>query len=445
MPVSTPCRQHRNHLPDWQLMDAAIAGERAIKNAGTDYLPKTSGMLEAEVLDPVQAQAIYRGYKARAEYPQWVTDSLRSMLGMVGKLTPEVSLPPELKGLEDNATTDGFGLSQLFVRVCRQLLVKGRAPLLADFDEQGNPRIALYTAENLINWRSQGQDLTLAVLQEQAEIDTGDEFAPDTEVRFRVLDLVEGAYRVRLMDRHGELLDVDFPGLEGGSERRPLDFVPLVAAGATDNSLDVDEIPLLSMAQAALQYYRLSADYRQSLHFTAHPQPVITGLDEDSDLRVTGPMAAWTLPEDANAFFMEAKCAGIDATRQAMIDQRNAALEAGARVMDVGNQRESGDARRARQDDQRATLATVVTQAAEAIEQAIHYLALWSQARGEVTFKVEPEFTKTEVDSAMLKIASDMVLAGEAPRSVLYQGFRLAGLTDQSDEELEMQREGGDA
>lgn len=49
------------------------------------------------------------------------------------------------------------------------------------------------------------------------------------------------------------------------------------------------------MAKAALKYYQLSADYYQSLHHTAHPQPWINGLEGDEDISVTGVMAVWSL------------------------------------------------------------------------------------------------------------------------------------------------------
>lgn len=55
---------------------------------------------------------------------------------------------------------------------------------------------------------------------------------------------------------------------------------------------------------------------------------------------------------------------------------KNAALEAGAKVIDTNSQ-ESGEARRARQDDQQASLHSIVTCAAAAIEQAIKYAAQW--------------------------------------------------------------------
>lgn len=442
MSVSTPIAEYQDQAPDWRLMSDSLAGERRIKAATTRYLPKTSGMLAAESyaraedspINPTQAAQIYRSYVERAQYPAWVSDSLRTMNGLVSRLTPTVDLPRQLQNV---GTQDGFGLEQLFQRVVGDLLKAGRVALLADFDEDGRPFIAQYAAESVIRWREQAGQLTQVVMVETRSA-AEDEFDDSVETVYRVLDLQDGAYRVRLFDADGVVISEDYPGTTAGT----LDFIPLTFAGGCDNNTAVDPIPLLSMARHALQYYRLSGDYFQSLHHCAHPQPVVTGLDEDTDLRVSGPMAAWTLPEGASAFYLETSGTGIEATRQAMLDQRDAALEAGARVLDRGRSAESGDARRARQDDQQATLHNVCHQAAEAIEQVLGYLAVWAGATQLPLFAVEPKFSSEVIDSALVQIVSNMTLAGELPRSVLYNALRKTGVTSLSDEELEEQREG---
>ncbi|MFX4910618.1 DUF4055 domain-containing protein, partial [Acinetobacter baumannii] len=79
-------------------------------------------------------------------------------------------------------------------------------------------------------------------------------------------------------------------------------------------SPDVGTIPLLTMAKAALKYYQLSADYYQSLHHTAHPQPWISGLDDDDDddISVTGVMAVWSLPLNSLCGYLEISGNGIE-------------------------------------------------------------------------------------------------------------------------------------
>lgn len=447
MPVTTTHPQYDDKLADWELMRDSLAGEGAIKGAGVGYLPKTSGQMalehqartdEGAMLTAHEARAIYLAYRDRAQYPLWVKDSLRTMMGLVSRQEPEINLPPRLASLIDEATADGYSLKTLFLRAVRSLLVYGRQPLLADWDDDGRPYLATYSALDAINWREtdQGgrQDLSLCVFREA--VHTGDEYSHDTEQRYRVLDLLDGAYRVRLLDDSGDPIeDEATPGTDSG----PLDFIPVVFVGSTDNNPDVDEIPLLTMAKSALKTYQLSADYYTSLHHTAHPQPWISADMDDGDLSVTGPMAAWQIPENGKVGYLEFQGAGVEATRLAMQDQRNAALESGAKVIDAGSN-ESGEARKARQGDQHTSLYSVVVTAAEGVEQALRYFGRWlrlSPADVEaITFRVTPEFSRAEVDAAMMGIVRDLRLAGEVPQEVLFESLRKAQVTSLSDAEL---------
>lgn len=459
MGVTAQNEQYVAMADDWRMMEDALVGPRAIKGATTVYLPKTSGMIEAESLagtdnspiTPDDARKLYIAYCDRADYPMWVKDSLRTMIGLVSRQEPEIVLPGRMAMIEEEATADGFGLNQLFLRVVSALLTKGRKPLLVEFDDRGAPYIATYTAETAPNWRTSNlggrQDLTLVVLKESRLKDDSDEFDPQYEDVYRVLDLVDGRYRVRVMKNNDEMVeDEAFPGLQGGTQARGLPFIPLVFAGSTDNSVDVDEIPLLTMAKTAIKYYQLSADYYQALHYTAHPQPVISGIGPGEDLRVTGPMAAWTLENpQAKAMYLEFTGQGVEATRKAMEAQRNAAMEAGAKVIDTGAE-ESGEARKARQHDQHSSLYSACVEAAEAIEQCLKYAATWMGVNpDEVVFRVEPQFSKEEIDAAMLQIVGNMTLAGEVPRTVFYSAMRKAGLTELTDEELDLARDNPDS
>lgn len=394
----------------WQIMQDAIAGEEKIKQSGETYLPKSAGMVEAEKLGD-SAKKIYEGYINRAQYPLWVQDSLRTMVGLVSKLTPEISIPnKQLQGLEENATSDGFGLKQLFIRVVLNLLEYGRCGLLIDVDQKGVPYFALYDALSITNWKENSvggrKDLNLVVLEEQFS-NSKDKFGHDTKTVHRVLELVDGKLVVSLYD--GDSIEDRTPSL--GKDL--LTFTPFIFCGTTDNASDVGTVPLLTMAKAALKSYQLSADYYQSLHHTAHPQPWVSGLSDGDDITITGVMAAWDLPKDAQCGYLEITGTGIDKTKSEMDSQKNAALEAGAKVIDTRAQ-ESGEARRARQDDQHASLHSIVTCAAEAIEQGIKYMAQWLKLPSDdYVFTVKPDFNNSMYDIELAKQLYEGALAGK--------------------------------
>lgn len=422
MGVTTKHPEYIAHEDVWLMMEQAVAGEDAVKGDRTN-LPKPAGMVAAEAKAKEDGSAtpthLYDAYVSRAQYQHWVKDGLRAMMGLVSRQIPEVKLPSRLRDMEENATSDGFSLRQLFMRTVREVLVYGRQALLVDVDGKSLPFFARYTAQSAINWKSTRQqgreDLSLAVLEETRAKGDGDEFSHEVRAVYRVLDLQDGRYRVRVLDENGQPVeDEQSPGLKNsaGETVKPLDYIPIIFVGSTDNSPDVDEPPLLTMAKAALKDYQLSADYFIALHQTSHPQPWVSGLDEETDLSVTGPSAAWDLGPNGSCGYLEFQGAGIEAVRRAMLDQKNAALEAGARVMDVGGT-ESGEARKTRQNDQHATLHSVVITAAEAIEQALRYAADWVGANpDEVVFSVKPDFNPANIDPQVLQQLQQAVMSG---------------------------------
>lgn len=444
MPVQSTNPDFDAHIAEWRMMDDALEGEGAIKRSPKN-LPKPSGMVEAEKLDGAGNAYLYQNYTDRAQYEHWVRDSLRSMMGLVSRLIPEINLPSGLQGLEDNATSDGFGLKQLFFRMVRQAISHGRVPLVVNIDETGEPYFSTYAARNAINWDTadQGgrQDLVLAVFREFRK-KGGDRYSHECETVYREFFMRGDVCYTAVRNEGGELVEDEKPlGTTGNDNRliKGLPYLPVIYCGSTDNSPDVDEVPLLTMARAALKSYQLSADYFTSLHQTSHPQPWVAGLDEKVELSVTGPSAAWDLGPTGSCGYLEFQGAGIEAVRKAMDDQRNAAVEAGAKVMDVGGT-ESGEARKTRQNDQHATLHSIVITVAEGIEQGVRHAAEWKgYDPKQVTFKVNPEFVIPEVNAQVLAELQKSVMAGTISADTYWQYLTTGKLPERLyDEEVEL-------
>ncbi|AQW68369.1 DUF4055 domain-containing protein [Pseudomonas parafulva] len=440
MPVQSTNPKYDAHIEEWRMMDDALEGECAIKGSPRN-LPKPSGMVEAEKLDGQGNAYLYQNYTARAQYDHWVRDSLRSMMGLVSRLIPEVKLPSGLKGVEENATADGFGLTQLFLRIVRQTISHGRVPLVVNVDDQGQPYFATYAARNGINWDTadQGgrQDLVLAVFREfrkKAE----DRYSHECHTVYREFFMQGQVCYTAVRNEAGELIEDERPlGTVGAGNQlvRGLEYIPVIYCGSTDNSPDVDEIPLLTMARAALKSYQLSADYFTALHQTSHPQPWVSGLDESVELSVTGPSAAWDLGPNGQCGYLEFQGAGVEAVRTAMSDQKSAALEAGAKVMDVSGT-ESGEARKTRQNDQHATLHSIVITAAAAIEQALRYAAEWTGYNpDDVVFTVKPEFLIPEVNAQVLAELQKSVMAGTISAETYWQYLTTGKLPERAYDE----------
>lgn len=388
MSVSTRHPDYERMLPKWKLMKDVL--EETVKEKEKTYLPETAGQKAAGIPE------IYESYLARADFQSFTSDGSRSMIGLVSRLETSIDLPDKIKELEENATADGFGLKQLFGRIVENSLGYGRQGILVDVDHDAKPYMAYYDAFSIINWKLTNnngrKDLTLVVLAEQWLKKTNDEFDHDTETVYRVLDLDEyGKYRVRVFKDENLTIPYETKDKLLGD----LDFIPFVFIGSTDTSPNINPIPLWTMGKCAIKQYQISADYYHDLHLTCHPQPWVSGLSADENIEYSGANMIWKIPQNGSCGYLEISGNGIERNRIAMSDLKSVALESGARVIDIGV--ESGEARQARQNDQYATLHSVVSVAVNAINQALKYIC---------------EILKVQIDKAMFIVTIDFRAAG---------------------------------
>lgn len=417
--------QYMQYEKRWKRMADVTEGEDVIKEKDTLYLPKPGGLRDLEGENRKEANEEWQAYKQRATFPTWTRDAIRAMTGLVRKLDADIDLPKQLEYLKESATGDGFTLDQLYVRVVSEVLTYGRVALWVDIDNEGKPYIATYDALSLVNWKegkgSSGNDLKLAVMLEREE-KGDDEFSHESYNVYRVASLDENGLKVRLFRESTAAVEaVEIEPTAFGGKR--IDDIPLVIVGSRDNAPDVDDIPLEGMALNSIKFYEESADYYKALHMSSHPILVAAGAETDGVIK-TGPGLCWQTRADAKVYYVESTCEGIDKHRAAMDALKNGAVEIGARAMDTSGA-ESGEARKARQDDQRATLSTCVTTAAQGIERALRYCAQFAGLEADdVHFNVKADFNAHDVDPQMVAQLSALVTSGVISAETLYEYIR---------------------
>ena len=67
-----------------------------------------------------------------------------------------------------------------------------------------------------------------------------------------------------------------------GRNAKPV--IPFVFHGSRHSLPDVDKIPLADIIAINLDHYRLSADYKHGMHFTALPTAWVSGFDKNASL-----------------------------------------------------------------------------------------------------------------------------------------------------------------
>ncbi len=73
---------------------------------------------------------------------------------------------------------------------------------------------------------------------------------------------------------------------------KPLPLIPFVFHGQNHSQPAVEKLPLADIITVNLDHYRLDADYKHGVHFTALPTAWVSGFDKTSSLRI-GSSTAW--------------------------------------------------------------------------------------------------------------------------------------------------------
>lgn len=363
---------------EWRLMRDTYAGQEQVKHAklqtnrsdigltmfaGEVYLPKPSGFSAL----PDGGRSAYAAYKLRAMLPEYVAPTVAAMVGIVHGREAQIVMPDAMAFLEEDMDGEGTPREVFHQRITRNLLLTGRYGLLADAPEGGgNPFLRGYAAEAIINW-----DDDFFVLDETHWARDG--YTWERVERYRVLRIEDGRYVVSTHDGDGAPISEARPVARGGA---PVDMLPFIVATSRDLTPSVETPPLIGVAQAALAAYQLSADYRHQLYMSGQetlvalngPAPTAVGAGVVHEMR--GDMQ---LAPDLK--YVSPTCSGINAHRGAIAEQRQAAMEAGARMFQSGAAQESGEARRMRFASEMANLQSIANMSAALLETGLRQVA----------------------------------------------------------------------
>lgn len=457
MPVDSRHPEYERMAPKWQRVRDAVMGEDAIKARKDEYLPLPPGINQPwGKTDPA-----YLNYLRRAPFPDIVAPTIRGMVGLMSRKEAQIDLPTGLERLREIATPDGLDLGNLMVRLRHEVLTTGRYILFVDAPEDGGtPFIATYAAESLINWRFDGDRLTMAVFEEIVREPNSDDPFVDDEIKQWREAAIEGGFNDQGEPTNTERYVVRIWRKDRGEDgkdryqiisevepraRGEIDRVPAVTVGSRDLLPDPDEIPLLGVVNRALDYYRQVADYRLGLFMSSQATPYVIGATLTTDgeggdqIPGIGPSQLWAIQEpNAEVGYLEVSGAGLGAQRQALEDTKAEIMDAAMRVLGDGRRgAEAAEALRLRFQSQTATLSSVAQSTAEGLQAALRMLAEWEGANSEqCVVTPSTDFIHEQPDPQTLTAIADIVERGMLPDETLYQYARRVNLTDADNDEL---------
>ena len=251
------------------------------------YLPR-------EPKEPPQA---YEGRLNRSKFPSFFRDGIAAFSGTLSRF--EVAAPPAtFDAALSNIDGEGQSLKALLMRVDQAVLRDGGCLLMVDMpsgrpgsraDElaMGRRPVLRFAERQMVrNWRTErieGVEVPVAVsVLEWHEVADGD-YGVTMEPRYRVmrggqwwLIRIKGASgngRGSLAWQVEVVEDGDFTDANG--ERLP--YPPVVWYGMGRDGFGRGDLPLYSLAEGSLDWFREYSDYKELLHKTAMPVAVRKG------------------------------------------------------------------------------------------------------------------------------------------------------------------------
>jgi hypothetical protein len=411
-----------------------------VKAAGEKYLPRLKEQDETE----------YAAYKYRAKFFNAGWRTIQALTGMLFRRPPVVETSESVNALLKDVTMSGVSFLTFAQQIAMECLTVGRVGILVDYPSQSTegmtaaeaaklnlrPVMQRYEAENIINWKTawigNKTVLTLVVLTEEAALE-GNEFEHKTETRYRVLDLFNGAYRVRVfrIDDKGEDEQIGgdiFPVMSG----KPLDFIPFFFLGVDDTTPQLDLPPLLDLVDLNLDHYRMSADHKHGLHFTGLPTGVITGYrpENEGDKLYVGAAHFLVLPDpQAKASFLEYTGQGLSAIVEELerTEQQMAIL--GARLLTAEKKAtETSQTAQIHRAGESSVLSSIASTISRALTQALTLFSKWAGSDNECTVELNQEFLPPEMTPQELSALVSAWQTGAISMQVLFSCLQKAEL-----------------
>ncbi len=441
MPIDAARKDYSAMLPKWQRLRDCFKGRDAVLLAGKKYVPELPGA------DLLENQA----YRERGNFYNAVKRTVGGMNGAIFQSPPEVEMPETFKTMLDDITLTNVAFESFTTEVGSEIFLKGRHGVLVDMPvvpegQTANvdirPYCVAYLAEDIINWRTerQGGDnvLTMVVLREEVEDEhDSDPFCSDVTLQYRALLLKDKKCVVQIWkeDKNNKgayVMDKETTLMRRGE---PLTFVPFVFFGALSSTPDLEQPPLIDLADINLGHWRNSVDYEYGLHLVALPTPWVAGKTGNQDGQSTkiGPSVVWELELQGSAGMLEFTGEGLKSLVAAMDEKKKQMASQGARLLeDAPTVGETAAAVKLRHSGETASLRTV----AQSLEQGftlVLQIACWWQSLDArpsdvaVTVELNKEYMNVRATPQEIQAALTALQAGEISFETWYNILQTGG------------------
>jgi hypothetical protein len=409
--VQTPKAEFEDNLSVWEQIDNFVRGAKWVKSQGTDYLPMPNPLDKSK-----KNLTRYEQYKTRALYMNATGRTLDAMVGMVFSKPPTIELPTDLEYLNTDADGNGLNLDQHIQGTLSEDCKKGRVGILVDFpkvegqvtalDKQNGvrPYMAMYTAQNIINWRAKNygavNKLCLVVLREEQDLYNG-VYESNLSYLYRVLWLDdEGYYNQAVMNvltdsktkKQIVTNEMSYQPTDANGNR--FTEIPFRFIGSKNNDYEIDTAPLYDISEVNKTHYQNSADNQESSFLVGQPTLVIYTSKTEEELSQCnngtgiqfGSRSGLILEEGDRAELLQASPNNLP--KENMKDAESMMAQLGARLIFSGQQ-QTAEAARINYGAETAQLTTIVRNVESGYQDCIRWCSMFSTGNENPDFTIE--------------------------------------------------------
>lgn len=386
--LTTQHNDYRNASRMWERCRHVIAGQDALTavdlsswRTGGTYIPRPEGMNEYE----------YKQYLRLAAFFNATGRTVDAMAGLSMAKPASIDYPNKEQLLD--VTLSGMKLREFVQQVVHEEVEVTRVGVLVDHPtvvtdnlrrvdaERMNirPFLKMYVAEDITYWNEAmvngRKQLTKVVLREDIDV-LKDEWNVVKQRQFRVLDLEEGVYRVRIMHEveGGHNVQSEYYPKKNG---QPLTSIPFFFT----SSPKVRKPILLDLVDTNLAHYRNSALYERALTYIT-PVPVVTGVGSSHDAPTfkVGGTDAWLISStEAKAYYLEFTGQGLKPLETAIKEKEYRLSVLGAKMLaDDKKSSEALGTVEIRTAGERSIIANLAEDVSDLMTKALKLMAEWS-------------------------------------------------------------------
>jgi hypothetical protein len=413
-------------LSEWNSCYDCYVGEGAIKNKTTTYLPK----LERHD-DTNDGKARYADYLHRATFFGVVSTVVTGRVGQVMRIPLQGNFTPAMEVWKETMMRDKSNLTELTKRILTEVLTTGRVGLLLDRKEDGgDPYVALYRAQDIVNWDSFEDRLVRLVIKENTIVQkerTGKTIQV-IEPRYRELRLNEfGLYEVALYTSiKGKYIQTEL--LEPTNSGQRLDSIPFQFINADTISSETSKPPLLDLAALNISHYRNSADYEQLLHRVGVAATFFSaGITEDeandpNNLSVGADVRWYSSNPNAKFGILEFSGNSATAMERAMLEKTQMMATIGGQLVQRHRKQvETAETARLRSASENSVLDTIVSTVEIGLNQILELSAIWLNQTGDINLKLNRDYLDDRWSPEELKAVNEAEMLGIISKQTGFQ------------------------